>query len=61
MERNLNAFLAAAQRQAAEGQVLKTIKSLELTLKDKLRVYQTTPAHPALWRITKVLADIALK
>lgn len=61
VERNLNAFLLAAQRQAAEGHVLRTIRSLELTLRDKMRVYQATPAHPALWSITKVLSDVALK
>jgi len=49
------------QHQAVAGQVVRTIKSLELTLKDKLRIYQDNPSHPTIWTITKVLADIALK
>ena len=47
--------------QAEAGQVVKTVKSLEVTLKDKLRVYSQQPQHPSLWLITKVIADIALK
>lgn len=47
--------------QAEGGHVVKTIKSLEVTLKDKLRVYSHQPQHPSLWLITKVIADIALK
>ena len=49
------------QHQAAAGQVIKTIKSIELTLRDKLRIYSHQPSHPTIWTITKVLADIALK
>jgi hypothetical protein len=47
--------------QAEAGHVVKTIKSLEVTLKDKLRVYSQQPKHPSLWLVTKVLSDIALK
>lgn len=40
---------------------MKVIKSLELTLKEKLRVYSKSPDHPVLWRIAKIMGDLALK
>ena len=46
---------------ANAGYVVKTIKSLEITLKDKMRMYSDSPKHPVLWQITKVIADVALK
>jgi hypothetical protein len=41
--------------------VQKAIRSLEGALKDKMRIYHDEPGHPALWSITKALADIALR
>lgn len=61
VEAHLHAYLKAMQAQAAEGHVVKTLRSLEMTLKDKLRVYQDQPGHRALWSIAKLLADVALK
>ena len=61
VEANLAAYLKQQQLQAAAGHITKTVKSLEVTLKDKLRIHENQPAHPSIWQVAKVLADIALK
>ena len=43
------------------GQIVKALKSLEISLKEKLRVYQNDPEHPSIWLVAKTIADIALK
>ena len=57
----MNSYIRAMQTQAAAGYVIKSIKSLEGTLKDKTSLYRAKPDHPAIWRIAKVLGDIALR
>ena len=34
---------------ANAGYVVKCIKSLEVTLKDKMRMYSDNPKHPVIW------------
>ena len=58
---NLNNYLMTMKADANAGYVVKTIKSLEVTLKDKMRMYSENPKHPVIWQITKVVADVALK
>ena len=46
---------------AAKGHIIKALKSLETTLKDKMRIYNSEPDHPSIWKVAHVHGDIALK
>jgi hypothetical protein len=54
-------YLAAQLELAERGQMVKAVKSLEASLKEKMRVHQGEPEHPLIWRVAKVLSDLGLK